>query len=176
MRSLALASLLALLVGQDHAAADDASDIRATVTGFYQAYESFRPPDGIPGDAVRKRFEPFITPALDALLIAGTVADARYRQVTNGMYPPLIEGDVFTPNFEGASSFDIGACAQAGAAAHCAVAMTYNDARRPVTWTDTVSLARTPAGWRVDDIAYGQGGGSLVHTLTDAIGQGNAIR
>ena len=28
---------------------------------------------------------------------------------------------------------------------------------RPVTWTDTLLLINTAAGWRVDDIAYGAG-------------------
>ncbi len=26
---------------------------------------------------------------------------------------------------------------------------------KPITWTDTAVLVMTPAGWRIDDIAYG---------------------
>jgi hypothetical protein len=40
------------------------------------------------------------------------------------------------------------------------VALHYADAHprpqdKPVDWTDTVVLVKTPAGWRVDDIGYG---------------------
>ena len=34
--------------------------------------------------------------------------------------------------------------------------LTYQDkGQKPVSWTDTIYLVNTPAGWRVDDIGYG---------------------
>jgi hypothetical protein len=161
------------------ATADEARDMTAVVTGFYQAYETWRPPDGIPSDAVRQRLAPFISPALDTLLLAGEAAQARYLDVTKGRYPPLIEGDVFTPNFEGATSFSVKSCAAGRGPGRCAVALSYDGGSRRAEWTDTVSLVRTSGGWRVDDIVYGgnqDARGSLVHSLADAIAQADGIR
>lgn len=149
------------------------------VEGFYRAYETFRPPDGIPSDRVRKRFEPYISPSLDRLLLASEAAEIRYEQVTKGQYPPLVEGDLFTPNFEGATSFTVGPCEADARGGHCAVALQYSGGEKPVNWTDLVSLVRTPSGWRVDDISYGgnwDARGKLSDTLKSAIEHGNGVR
>jgi len=64
---------------------------------------------------------------------------------------------------------------------HCAVTLTYDDRKdKPFSWTDTVYLVRTQAGWRVDDIAYGGtwdfgNKGRLTRTLKNAIADGDAI-
>ena len=47
--------------------------------------------------------------------------------------------------------------------------------KAPFVWTDTVFLVNTPAGWRVDDIAFGGtwdfgNKGSLSETLKQVIG------
>jgi hypothetical protein len=93
--------------------------------------------------------------------------------------PPLIEGDLFTSNFEGATTFKVGACSTGGNSGRCAVALTYDDRKqnpkdKPVTWTDTVYLVATPSGWRVDDIGYGAtwafgNKGRLADTIRGAI-------
>jgi hypothetical protein len=49
---------------------------------------------------------------------------------------------------------------------------------KPVNWTDTIYLLHTPAGWKVDDIAYGGSWafgnkGRLKETLQGAIRDGN---
>lgn len=151
------------------------------VEGFYRAYETFKPPDGIPSGPILKRFEPFISPALDKLLIAGEAAEKRYEVVTKGKYPPLIEGDLFTANFEGATSFSVGTCDVKATGARCAVSLTYDGGQKPLHWTDLVFLVDTPSGWRVDDIAYGGtwdfgAKGKLSETLKSATDQGNSVR
>jgi hypothetical protein len=72
----------------------------------------------------------------------------------------MIEGDLFSPNFEGITSFQVGACAPKDASMQCRVQMHFADAHphpqeKPVDWTDTITLVKVPEGWRVDDIAYG---------------------
>ena len=73
--------------------------------------------------------------------------------------------------FEGATAWKLGACSVNGNAARCPVNFTHMESRQPpVAWTDTLLLANTPQGWRVDDIAYGGGfqfgnTGSLTDTL-----------
>jgi hypothetical protein len=160
-------------------AADDAQGV---ANGFYAVYGTFRPSDGIPDAKGRAKYEPFISPALDRLLIEGDAAEQRFVQATKNMSPPLIEGDLFTSNFEGATSWSVGACETGATTAHCKVAFGYRGSSKedskPVNWTDTIYLARTSAGWRVDDIAYGApwafgNKGRLTQTLQSAIRDGN---
>ena len=177
-RLLLAATAFALLpVG---AAADDPSDAQAmaqAVNGFYRVHQSTTQ-DGIPDAGTRARYEPYISPALEALLADGDAAETRYAKA-NKDSPPLIEGDLFSPNFEGVSSFKVGVCAVDANGGHCRIVLHYADAHpRPqdvaVDWTDTAILVKTPAGWRVDDIAYGGNWdfgnhGKLTDTLKSAI-------
>jgi len=171
---------IAFALLQSGAVAADAPDAQAmvqVVTGFYQAHQSTTQ-DGIPDAATRAKYAPFVSPALEKLLADGDAAEDRYAKA-NKDSPPLIEGDLFSPNFEGISSFKVGACAADANGAHCKVALHYADAHprpqdKPVDWTDTVTLVKTASGWRVDDIAYGGNWdfgnhGRLTDTLKSAI-------
>jgi hypothetical protein len=168
-----LIALIALLIATP-ALADDASDMHAAVAGFYGVYATFHPSDGIPNARDRAKYQPFLSPALEALLTQADAAEARYEKA-NKDSPPLVEGDLFSSLFEGATSYSIGACEAAGAGGHCAVNLTYAEpAAKPTVWTDTVYLVKTPAGWRVDDIGYGGSWafgnkGRLTDTLKQAI-------
>jgi hypothetical protein len=165
------------------ATASASEDPAAVANGFYGVYATFHPSDGIPDAKTRAKLEPFISPALDKLLINGEAAEAHFAQVTKNMSPPLIEGDLFTSNFEGATTFHIGACTISGEMAHCSVSFSYRggDKRdsKPVDWTDTVHLLHMANGWRVDDIAYGAtwafgNKGRLKDVLASAIRDGNS--
>ena len=175
------AAFLLAATGGAHAQSGDPDMVRV-VDGFYRAYESFRPPDGVPNASIRKRFEPFVSPALEKLLVDVAAAQDRYETLTKGRFPPLIEGDPFTPNFDGATSYVVGACSADAHGGHCAVSLSSEGGRdKPRNWTDTVSLVRIDDGWRVNDIAYGgtwDGGnrGTLSETLKAAIEHGNDMK
>ena len=165
------------------ASASAADDPAVVANGFYGVYATFHPSDGIPDAKARARLEPFISPALDRLLIDGETAEANFARVTKNMSPPLIEGDLFTSNFEGATAFHVGTCATVGATAHCPVNLGYRnntkEDAKPVNWTDTVYLVRAANGWRVDDIGYGAtwafgNKGRLTDTLRNAVHDGNS--
>lgn len=159
-------------------AAARADDMAKVVEGFYGAYAGFHPSDGIPDAKGRAKYQPFISPALDKLLAEGAKAEADFAKA-NKDSPPLIEGDLFTSNFEGATLYKVGPCGGDARKGRCPVVLTYdphstNPKDKPVTWTDTVSLTATPAGWKVDDIAFGAtwefgNHGTLVKTLQDTI-------
>lgn len=179
---LARAFGLAVFIASSAAQAQTDTDALAkTAHGFYDAYMTLHPSDGIPDVATRAKFAPYVSPALDRLFVEGDQAQDRYAAATKNQAPPLVEGDVFTPNFEGATSYKIGACALDKQGGHCAVALTYDDRKdKPLSWTDTVYLVRADAGWRVDDIAYGGtwdfgNKGRLTRTLKGAIEEGNAF-
>lgn len=173
------AALFALALPCVASAADDPA---AVAGAFYRVYATFRPSDGIPDAKGRAKYEPFISPALDKLLIDGEAAEAHFAKVTKNMSPPLIEGDLFTSNFEGMTTFHVGACTSSGKAAHCAVSFTYSGGKKddkPADWTDTAYLVHTANGWRMDDIGYGAtwafgNKGRLKDVLASAIRDGNS--
>jgi hypothetical protein len=135
--------------------AADTSSPAKTAEGFYAVYATFHPSDGIPDAAGRAKYAPFISAALDKLLADGNAAEIKFNKA-NKDSPPLIEGDLFTSMFEGATSYKVGACKVSGGGASCAVDLVYDDKKDPpIRWTDTVYLTKTKAGWRVDDIGYG---------------------
>ena len=177
--------LLAVLITTPAVSAESAErggDMAAAADGFYRAYETFRPPDGIPDERTRRRFEPFISDSLNRLLVDVEEAEQRYENRTAGRFPPLIEGDPFTPNFDGATSFAIGDCSADGRSGRCAVSLSFEGgSEKPRSWTDSVVLVRTDAGWRVNDIVFGGaadagGPSTLSGTLKSAIEHGNDMK
>ncbi len=168
--------LAAVLLAAAPARADDASDMAKTVEGFYAAYATFHPSDGIPDARGRAKYAPTISPSLEKLLAEGERAEDAFAKA-NKESPPLLEGDLFTSNFEGATAHRIGACD--AKLKTCKVDLTYDDRSqnpkdKPITWTDTVHLVATQSGWRVDDIGYGAtwafgNKGRMRDTLTSVI-------
>ena len=178
-----LVSLLVVLAGIGTAFAAGTDEMASVATGFYGAHATFHPSDGIPDAKGRAKYEPFISPALDALLKQGETAEDKFAKA-NKDSPPLIEGDLFTSNFEGATAYKVGICDGDAKAGHCAVSLTYDPGRtnnpkdKPITWTDTIYLVDTSAGWRVDDIGYGAtwdfgNKGKLSETLHSVIRDAN---
>ena len=174
--------LSAYFIWGSAASAADLDEVMQAANGFYGVYGTFRPSDGIPDAKGRAKYEPFISPALDKLLVDGDAAESHFEKVMKNMSPPLIEGDLFTSNFEGATSWHVGLCRMAATAAQCPVALGYTDTtkknEKPFNWTDTLYLVRTGAGWRVDDIGYGGSWdfgnkGRMTQTLKSAIHDGN---
>lgn len=178
IRSVVIAGLLAM-----PCFAQPPSESADTVAkDFYAVYGTFHPSDGIPDAKARAKYEPLISPALDHLLAEGEAAEKRFSRLTKNMSPPLVEGDLFTSNFEGATFWSVWPCEIDGASAHCKVALGYRDGSKedakPVNWIDTLYLVRTTAGWRVDDVAYGApwafgNKGRLTETLRSAVRDSN---
>jgi len=178
MRISIFAASCASLFFASAACAGDAPSMENAVKGFYAAYSTFHPSDGIPDAAGRARYMPYISDRLERLLAEGAAAEDNFNKA-NKDSPPLLEGDIFTSNFEGATSFAPGMCKASGRTGRCTVNLVYDDVRdnpkdKPVHWSDTVDLVETANGWRVDDIEYGASWafankGTLSATLTHAI-------
>jgi hypothetical protein len=123
---------------------------------FYRVYLRSHPL-GVPNARVRQQMTPFLTPRLLSLLQEADRAETRYAEATRRENPPLVEGDVFTSLFEGATQYKIGMCEENGEGrAMCEVELTYRVADEGETnWTDTVVLVREDRRYRVDDVIYG---------------------
>jgi hypothetical protein len=178
MKPLQACILTLVLVATPAFAADNGAAMQDAAKGFYGVYQTLHLSDGVPGDAVRGKFVPFLSPALGALLQQAGAAEDSFAKA-NKDSPPLAEGDLFTSLFEGATSVSVGACSGNDRQGRCPVNLTYSAAgAKPVTWTDAVLVVRTPDGWRVDDVVYGGtwafgNKGTLSQTLRQVIGFGN---
>jgi len=159
------------LLGALPAYADDAM---AAANRFYAVYGGFHPSDGIPDVGGRARLGPLLSDHLNKLLADAARAGDRFNARNKGS-PPLLEGDLFTSMFEGATSWKVGTCSGDTRTAHCAVALRHDaPAQKPVLWNDTLYLVATPVGWRVDDVGYGGGfafgnTGKLSDTLSSVL-------
>lgn len=173
---------LALVACASPAHATDSEAMARTAAGFYAAYSTFHPSDGIPDAKGRAEYAPYISQELNAMLAEARAAEEKFAGSNKDM-PPLIEGDLFTSNFEGATAYKIGACSGDAKTGHCAIQLTYNPGNtgnpkdKPFTWTDTAYLVNSAQGWKLDDIGFGGNWdfgnkGRMRQTLTVAIRAG----
>lgn len=150
------AALVGLLCAAPALAAD-AGGAAAAAARFFDVYGSFHPSDGIPDAGGRARLAPVLSDRLDKTIADAARAEDRFNARNKGS-PPLLEGDLFTSMFEGATSWKVGSCSGDAAVARCAVALRHDEAgQKPTAWTDTLYLVAGPGGWRVDDVGYGGG-------------------
>jgi hypothetical protein len=162
MKPILLALLLmpGLLAGA-HAADDPA----AAVSEFYAVYNGQRAQGGgIPDATGRLRYTPVLSPRLNKQLAAAAAAQARLTAKVKNAVPPMLEGDIFSSLFEGATAWKVGTCQADAKTARCPVALTYAQPAtpnakppKPSNWSDTVTLVNTPQGWKVDDVTYDAG-------------------
>jgi hypothetical protein len=142
----------------------DAPDPTAAVNAFYTVYTGQHAQGvGIPDATVRLRLQPVLSPRLNKQLADAAAAQARLTAKVKNAVPPILEGDIFSSLFEGATAWKVGTCQQKDKTASCRVALSYvpppvaGQKAKPANWTDTVTLAATPQGWKVDDVTYDAG-------------------
>lgn len=171
IRNVLCASLI-FAAGATEADADsDTQAMNQTASGFYAVYQQAHASSGVPDAKLRARMAPFISPALAQLLTDADETERRYLKTMINMEPPT--GDLFSANFEGATSVKIGSCTLESNSGRCPAAMTYVDGAQTINWTDTIDLVRSGAGWRIDNIVYskqvGENGGEDKSSLTEAL-------
>lgn len=134
-------------------AADVDRQMKEVVNAFYNAYITVRP-YGVPSEKEQLTFKPYLSASLKKLLTEAATAERRYRKTTQGEVPPLVEGDLFTSLFEGASVFTVLSCdSRTGS---CLVEFSYLDpeSKSSTTWQDKVYLVKDARGWLVDDVEF----------------------
>jgi hypothetical protein len=170
IKPLLLAALLLtipafLMVAPALADAPAADEPAAAVSAFYAVYNGQRAQGGgIPDATVRLRYSPVLSPRLGKQLTEAAAAQARLSAKVKNAVPPMLEGDIFSSLFEGATAWKVGVCQGDAKTARCAVALTYvpvpapnRKPEKPANWNDTVLVVNTPAGWKVDDVIYDAG-------------------
>jgi len=155
---------------------DDSRLQEKVIRGFYQQHLKAHNP-GIPGADELKQLQPFLSPMLFALLSKASDAEARYRAAaTDGVPPPLVNGDLFTSLFEGATSFSLDSCESENNRASCTVRFRYrassSDAKddSDESWRDKLLLVRQNQQWLIDDIEFiGNSQSAQTEYLTDTL-------
>jgi hypothetical protein len=153
-------SVLLLLSSPVRALAAD--DPAMAANEFYAVYKDHHAQGGIPDATERLRFSPVLSPRLNKQLTAADAAQGRLTAKVKNAVPPMLEGDIFSSLFEGATSWKVGACQGDAKTARCPVALSYvpppnAKTNKPANWNDTVLLVNTPQGWKVDDVIYDAG-------------------
>jgi hypothetical protein len=135
-------------------AADEAKD---AAISFYRSYSSLRETgglSGIPNEPQLARLAPLLTSALRDLFAAALREQKRCAKQFPGDKPPWIEGDIFSSNFEGFTSFSAASSKPGKQGREVAVRFTYADGKQRVNWIDTLFLRNVAGWWLVDDIFY----------------------
>ena len=180
MRQAQVAALIlaipAVALAASPAEGDEAMD--AAAAAFYRVYGSFHPSSGVPDAGGRARLAPVLSARLGGLLAAAAQANTRLHARMPAA-PPLLEGDIFSSHFEGATSWSLAPCR--AEPARCVATLTFVPRSQggkpvtwPVTWKDTLYLVRDGGQWRADDVGYdaalaGGNSGRLSQTLAAAI-------
>ncbi|HLX79169.1 MAG TPA: hypothetical protein VKS43_01160 [Burkholderiales bacterium] len=149
---MALAALL--LAGGEALAADEAKEATAS---FYRAYAQLRKTEGmtgIPNEAQLAKLSPLITPALRGLFSAALREQKRCKDRFPGDKPPWIEGDIFSSNFEGFTSFSVADSRPRNQGRQVSVSFTYAEGKSRVRWNDVLVLRNGAGRWLVEDLYY----------------------
>jgi hypothetical protein len=161
----AVAILLLAMTAPCAAQAPAAGDPAAAANAFYAVYGPLvGKGGGIPDTAARLRFAPVLSPRLNKQFADAAAAQRRLTAKVKYAVPPLLEGDVFSSLFEGATAWKVGACQITGTTAHCPVQLSHaapvaagRAPARPANWRDTLVLTGGPGAWKVDDVIYDAG-------------------
>jgi hypothetical protein len=122
---------------------------------FYQAYLTTAAL-GVPNEAQRAKLMPWLSNDLLQLLTEAQAAEKRHAATQTEPQPPLVQGDLFSSLFEGATGVEVKACKEITVAAACDVHLVYAPpGQQAAQWRDVLRLVWTSDGWRVDDIEYG---------------------
>jgi len=149
--------LAALLLLASPAFAQGA-DPAAAVNAFYAVYQGQAAHGGgIPDATGRLRYSGVLSPQLNKQMLDAARAQDKLTAKVHNAVPPMLEGDIFSSLFEGATGWKVGACSGDAKTQRCSVALTHAAATprdKPANWSDTVVVVNTQAGWKVDDVLY----------------------
>ena len=97
-----------------------------------------------------------ITPAFRKRLMDANAAELCHAKRVNNTEPPLLEGDLFTSLFEGATDGKIAAVRVDGGSAEVDVEWSYDaeGVHQEVVWQDRFYLVSRAGAWLIDDISH----------------------
>jgi len=124
--------------------------VRKFMDFYFNTYHS-----GVPDSEQIGLLNYVITPGFRKLLQDAHDAETCHARRVQGSEPPLVEGDLFTSLFEGASSGKIADTRVEGNKAEVDVEWTYAaNGEQPIVWQDRFYLESRQGVWLIDDIAH----------------------
>lgn len=151
------AALLALLLAVPTApAATDEAAVRETAQRFLGFYFNDYG-RGLPDQAALAKLAPLTTKSFQKSLERARAAEDCHRRKVGNTEPPLVQGDVFTSLFEGATRGAIGSVRIDGHQATVEMNWVHGseaDGGQPVAWTDALLLKQGKRGWRIRDVEH----------------------
>jgi hypothetical protein len=149
----------------------------ARVTAFLNKYHVMKF-SGLPNPHQTKILGQYFSPKLNKQIQQAWKAQQKFIKQHKDEVPPLVEGDLFSSLFEGATSFEIGLVAAETDKTDVVVKFRHAETEQKdkqqtwQVWTDKYKLIRTKLGWFIDDIEY-QGNWDFAPKglLSDALNQ-----
>lgn len=145
-------TVLILLVGCSDTSEQEARDL---VNNFYQMHQSAH----LNGALTLKQlitFRNFLSVQLFELLKDVSVAEEARQRQGDPDAPALVDGDLFTTNPKGATSYRLLTCQFDENNANCSTELLYADAGQSNASKsiDRIVLTRDARGWVIDNIVY----------------------
>jgi hypothetical protein len=117
---------------------------------YFHSYQS-----GTPDAGQIDVLSHIVTPGLHKLLLDAHDAETCHARRVHGTEPPLLEGDLFTSLFEGATAGKIAAVRVDGNTAEIDVEWTYAaEGEQPTVWRDRFYLVSGKGAWLIEDIEH----------------------
>ena len=150
--------------------ADETPQQEKVINGFYQQHLKTLHP-GLPSVEEVAQLKPYVSQSLLSALSAATDTEAKYHTASAEPKPPLVDGDLFTSLFEGASAWSVESCESEDLRATCVVNFSHeseNGSRE--RWQDKLVLVKENQHWHIDDIEFlGSGQSSQREYLSDTL-------
>ena len=160
MRAAALSLLLAALCAcadrNPPRTGSDASVPGHRVAAFLRTYraQQFR---GLPDARQADTLAPHLSPRLNGLLVGALQGQQSYKSRFPADKPPMVDGDIFSSLFEGATRGEVEAVVETGDTASVRVKYIYADpvsGKTIESWNDRFLLVRSGNTWLIDDVEY----------------------
>jgi hypothetical protein len=118
---------------------------------FYRAYLKLNP-RGLPTEEQMKTLAPLFSRELVDFISAARREQQKFMREHPEDKPPWIEGNLFASNYEGVSSFSLGAPILNDDKASIPVYLEYREGKSVGRWIDVIVLERANKEWLVWDI------------------------
>jgi len=145
---LVLAPLAFPVVAASAAADSSAQD---TAKQFYSACLKLKP-SGLPTREQMKTLAPLLSAELVKLIASARRKQEESIRKNPDDKPPWIEGNLFASNYQGVTSFGLGAPTIYAGKASFPVYLEYRDGKHVARWIDVIVLEHANGRWRVWDI------------------------
>jgi len=162
--------LTALVLSACSGSGDETHLQEQVIDGFYQQHLKMRH-GGLPSTEELTQLQPYVSQNLLGVLSKAAETEVKYHAAGEESQAPLVDGDLFTSLFEGASSWSLENCDSDNQRATCLVKFIHeNENGSNEHWQDKLVLVKENQQWHIDDIQFlGSGQSSQQEYLSETL-------